>query len=481
MPPKAVAPRVLSGLTRAQIVYVAHTYYGTQLAVKDRAEVLKNALYNLMVAVKNCENAGCCGGQPGGTQCDPSIHLFSPAEYTDTTSEELLVDNNGTLADMSGILGTSQHDLPVSSSPSASPFKDHNPLADGDAQRRELALRALADSGFSLADIVPGAGALPEDVSRDQITVGGSPHPSASVAGTGAGTGAIKKGLGALRSLAGALGKSTPVSTPATVTSGPTPRVNVIPPASTGTVPPALGPTVPPAGPVADAPVSSTQMMMNFFTQLQTQAALDRAEDRRRFDQQVAASNALVNKMLEKSQKPDSSADSKGRMSLVEPINKKALAMSGCSFPAMYSLTGDTSSLDMSQAHKHLKSGRHGLQKMGARVAVSWPNHYLHPALYDNAGDVTHDKLTKDMWSAGFATKIFAEIHPSRTNTPEHNQMGMFMKLLRLSEIHTWEVVRGVSDSLFSALERGSLTWDSWEALMVWWDQMMEGVKLRAS
>ena len=84
--------------------------------------------------------------------------------------------------------------------------------------------------------------------------------------------------------------------------------------------------------------------------------------------------------------------------------------------------------------------------------------------------EVSHDKLTKDMWASGFATKIFAEIHPTRNNTPEHNQMGMFMKLLRLAEIHTWEVVRGVSDSLFSALERGSLTWDNWEGLMVWWE-----------
>ena len=41
--------------------------------------------------------------------------------------------------------------------------------------------------------------------------------------------------------------------------------------------------------------------------------------------------------------------------------------------------------------------------------------------------------------------------------------------------------MRGVSNSLFSALERGSLTWDNWEGLMVWWEQMLEGVKLRAS
>ena len=43
------------------------------------------------------------------------------------------------------------------------------------------------------------------------------------------------------------------------------------------------------------------------------------------------------------------------------------------------------------------------------------------------------------------------------------------MLMLRLAETHPWADIRKLDETLFLALERGTLSWDSWEPMEKWW------------
>ena len=91
-----------------------------------------------------------------------------------------------------------------------------------------------------------------------------------------------------------------------------------------------------------------------------------------------------------------------------------------------------------------------------------------------------HDKITLIQWAGGFVGKIFAEFNEQFNGSKEHNQLFILMKMLRLAENQPWPEIMKVNQALFSALERGVLTWNSREELENWWKLAMETLNNRA-
>ena len=91
-----------------------------------------------------------------------------------------------------------------------------------------------------------------------------------------------------------------------------------------------------------------------------------------------------------------------------------------------------------------------------------------------------HDKITLVQWAGGFVGKIFAEFDENLNGSKEHNQLFILMKMLRLAESQPWSEIMKVNQALFSALERGVLTWSSRRELEEWWKLARETLQDRA-
>ena len=212
-------------------------------------------------------------------------------------------------------------------------------------------------------------------------------------------------------------------------------------------------------------------------------AATERDEERYLRDKQLEHTRQMT-QLLDRKLGTDSSAaaepgTAKGRVTLVPPPNPVALAQTGCALAPQYALTGDTSTLDLSSAKNKIKSGRNCGITQDARVAETWPNQFLDPILTDSGAGLAHDKLSLTQWAGGFVAKIFAEIDVSRNGSKEHNQLGVLMKLLRIADIYPWAEIIKLNESLFSALERGALSWSNTAQLDAWWSRSMDALRLR--
>ena len=58
--------------------------------------------------------------------------------------------------------------------------------------------------------------------------------------------------------------------------------------------------------------------------------------------------------------------------------------------------------------------------------------------------------------------------------------LHILMLMLRLAETHPWADVRKLDETLFLALERGTLSWDSWEPLEKWWSRAESSLRNKA-
>ena len=55
------------------------------------------------------------------------------------------------------------------------------------------------------------------------------------------------------------------------------------------------------------------------------------------------------------------------------------------------------------------------------------------------------------------------------------------MYMLRLAETYLWSDIISLNEALFSALERGTLNWNSWEPLEKWWNMMENALRTQAA
>ena len=474
---------MLHELRKAQLVHIGASLYGINLNVASRLDALAEAVAEQMRLVNPCDNAACNGGQ-----CNPGVHAFLPTEYLANAVNDIEL-----------LLNATNNDIPTIT-PTSSPQHEVLPVADGAASRRQLAEAALAQAGLSADDLLvqdaPGATGIVGDP---------PPHNVGEFAMPSRVSGTVNKGLGGgFRSLfnrvttpkAASPRLSTPLGRPGVVgtrsvpppTAG-NPRLPVhrpvFPPAAQAAAPP----PAPATGAAADDLTTAMAKMMELLQAQQTHIAAgnkEREEERILRDQQLQNQTALT-QLLQRQLAADTSSSeapvssTKGKVSLVPPRNPEALSLTGCALPPQYALQGDTSSLDLSSTRHKIKSGRNAGIQQDARVAETWPNQYLCPVMSDNAAGISHDKLTLVQWAGGFVAKIFAEIDASRNGAREHNQLFILMKLLRLAEMYPWNEILKMNEALFSAIERGSLTWDSRDLLEGWWSRAIEALRVRSS
>ena len=55
------------------------------------------------------------------------------------------------------------------------------------------------------------------------------------------------------------------------------------------------------------------------------------------------------------------------------------------------------------------------------------------------------------------------------------------MQLLKMATIYPYSEVQLVNEHLFSSLERGQISWDSWESLSAWWKRAEKAIEAKAS
>ena len=482
---KPKQPKTLSSLTKDQTIFVAANIFGVQLDNKAKVDTLREALKVKMVQTLECSNVACADAP-----CNPGVHVFVPTEYLPA------IDEHG--EDLEALMQTpQQQDLPVLT-PSNSPRRDPLPQADGLAQQRQLALDALRGAGLGIDQIhelFPNNG-LP-------AALGGSAAPG-SVPPASTGTRPKTRTPNVFRGLLDTFSRSTASprpqhSAPPTPLLGqgvpaqqdrslhrrpdPVPALHVPGAVQPPPPPPHVPRTLPPAPivpPTLSVPATTESTLDKFLAVLVKQQEQSQA--------QAANQNLLTSKLTELLEKKWSSGaesrpesetgPAKGKMQLVPPKNPDALAMTGITVGPRWAMSGDMSSVDMNHVRKHMKSGRAGHNMQDARTSELWPNAYLTPA--GDEETVVHEQLTFNMWVAGFVTKIFAEIDPSRNGTPEHNQLRILLKLIRLTELYPWTEVRRISAALFLGLERGALSWTDWAPMETWWGLQLETLRDRA-
>jgi hypothetical protein len=51
------------------------------------------------------------------------------------------------------------------------------------------------------------------------------------------------------------------------------------------------------------------------------------------------------------------------------------------------------------------------------------------------------------------------------------------MFLSKQSLLSPWEDILAMSDSLYSSLEQGTVSWDSWPSIQTWWDRSVDSLR----
>ena len=156
-------PKLLSGLTKPQIVHVAAVLYDTPMSLQPTVAVLRDTLAQIMRQRQECDNVGC---NPG--PCDPARHLFS--------SEQYIVNTGNVNSTLNELASASQRD---SVSSMNEDDESLNPPADALKQRRDLIIAALAKEGLQLSDlsdILDNGRPRPVPASRSNISSPAAAH-----------------------------------------------------------------------------------------------------------------------------------------------------------------------------------------------------------------------------------------------------------------------------------------------------------------
>ena len=488
MAPKAAAvPKPLAELKKKQIVYIAREQFNTALNFGDRWDDLADDLTALMSAVQECPS---CGGGP----CNPTSHIFQPIEYSPPTQSAS--------ADVEMLLQQNQNDQQIT--PSNSPSL---PPANGAASRLYLEQEAARqlDAG-GLNGVLPDIAELeePDDQPESQAVAGVSGSGNRLPRSGGRLAGGVRNLINSLLLPTTPRADSPHQSASSGQTTGrpagqarvPNVTPLVRPPApvvqlgrhGNRTATPRPVPTV--QEPSSDGSLRSTveQLMLLVRTQSDN-AARERDEERALRNEQIRNNNVLAAVLEKLADKPatsdpsSSSSGGKGRVSMVPHANPAALALTGCAVAPKFAIVGDPASVDLKEARHKIKSGRNVGVTLDARINETWPNEYLCPLMMDGLDpkQFDHDKITLIQWAGGFVGKIFAEFPQERNESKEHNQLFILMKMLRLAETQPWTEIMKLNQALFSALERGVLTWLSREALEKWWALAMETINNKAS
>ena len=486
---KNMMPRRVGELQRAQLVHVAQTQFATTLNPKARLGELADEVRNLLSTIVQCDCEGC-----NGSVCNPELHILQPSEYQPESSS--VADDVGNL------LQTSQQDRVIT--PSGSPSL---PLPDAGANRLVLGQLALDQLGVTANELLdhellqddPPLHTIPEELEENMPE---NPAPQSQQRST---TKSVVKGLSnAVKSLlsAGTPRLASPgVQTPSTTMvrpgtpAGPTgPRLRLPGPAPPRLpslhIPPANAPprpSIPAAAPVASGQeglADTVDQLIKFVSAQADAANRERDEERRLRSEQLRNQQALsqvLENLANKTEGPASTSAAKGR-TLVPHPNSEALALTGCAVAPQYAIHGDLSSVDLKDNRFKIKSGRNVGVTQEAMINETWPNQYLCPLMMDGLDpkQFDHDKITLIQWAGGFVGKIFAEFRADLNGTKEHNQLFILMKMLRLAEVQPWSEIMKINQALFSALERGVLTWLSRPDLERWWALALESLHNRA-
>ena len=463
------------------MVYIAETMFDVVLNPKSRWGFLEDELTSLMETVQECHCIACNGGP-----CNPLTHLFQPSEYLPPTAGG---------DDIDILLQENQIDLHPT--PEASPSLQQ---ADGQASREALQREALAQMQQH----------LPRIDETEEISVA-SPADEPEVRRSGSSGNAITKGVRSLlNQLTASSSKATsprPTDTPLPVQSGkhggrvlrprlvtgvtpqprfptpqprlPTPHIGLSGHSTTNRVWSGQGGAqqVPPTDSLAATMAQLTRLM-----EIQNAAAAREREEERALRRENNTTLATVlEKFMEKPGGTEAATSSKGRVSMVPHSNPAALALTGCAVAPKFAVMGDPSSVDLKDARHKIKSGRNVGVTLDARIGETWPNEYLCPLMMDGIDpkQFDHDRITLIQWAGGFVGKIFAEFNEQFNGSKEHNQLFILMKMLRLAENEPWSEIMKLNQALFSALERGVLTWTSREELENWWKLAMETLNNR--
>ena len=491
-----MGPRRADELRKAQLCTVAQSQFGVTLNFNHRLDDLTMEVRTLLSSIVQCDCEGCKGG-PG----NPDLHFFQPAEYQPVTP--------GQSDDVDNLLQTSQLDVQVT--PSGSPTLQ----VDGASSRLTLAGLALDRLGVSPLDLVNGDSQQQDDRPLPRIPEEGQQGPSHQdlpLAASSAGgqppplptAKSVVKGLSnAVRSL---LQQSTPkvvsphIATPRPGTPRPplsAPRFPAGPgvhrpapplaaPQPFSAPPPPLPrpPGQPRPAPADPASLAATVDRLLDFVQGQAAAATKEREEERVLRNEQLRNQAALSKVLEDlASRPDpaSVSSQKGR-TRIPHSNPAALALTGCAVAPQYAIQGDLSSTDLKEGKYKIKSGRNVGITQEATINESWPNQYLCPMMMDGLDpkQFDHDRITLIQWAGGFVGKIFAEYNAALNGSKEHNQLFILMKMLRLAEVQPWPEIMKLNQALFSALERGVLTWQSRPELERWWALALESLHNRA-
>ena len=213
------------------------------------------------------------------------------------------------------------------------------------------------------------------------------------------------------------------------------------------------------------------------------QMSLDRAEERRLREQELANQRSMYAIIAGRSIDPSASGSSaasnavldvlnpsRGRLGIVARRNPVADREAGVSLPPQFGIVGDMATIDMTSARHKIRSGKDASDHDEVIVQELWPNQFLERML---CGKVKHQDLDPVKFACGFVTKVYCEMPKESAGAREHNMLRVLMLLLKLALNTPWTDVIMLNDALFSALERKSITWDSWPDLNRWWDQAL--------
>ena len=248
--------------------------------------------------------------------------------------------------------------------------------------------------------------------------------------------------------------------------------------------PPPRSSAPPPPPPGGDA-VSSLAWMMH-------QMEINRAEERQLREREMAAQQASQQAILfalagrsetpgAQSQVPPAILDiinpTRGKFGVANRVNPEADREIGATLPNQYGLFGDLSNVDVSSIKNKIKSGENGDDDNDILFKEIWVNQFLNRQML---GNVKHCELDIGKFALGFVTKIYCDMPHSVRGTPYFNMTKILMLLLRLAVTGVaWQDVLDIDRSLFKALERRQVSWESWSDLEIWWKQALDTLEFK--
>ena len=250
-----------------------------------------------------------------------------------------------------------------------------------------------------------------------------------------------------------------------------------------------LGP--PPAPPLQAAPAAPPPGgdLSTVVARMLEQMSLDRTEERRLREQELAAQRSMYAILAGRATDPTglSSASTthavldvlnptRGRLGITKRPNPAADREAGVTLPPQFGIVGDMATIDMTSARHKIRSGKDSTDHDEVLVQELWPNQFLERML---CGRVKHADLDPVKFACGFVTKVYCETPSQSAGSREHNMLRILMLLLKLAINTPWSDVLMVNDALFCALERKAITWDSWPDLNRWWEQALHTIQVK--